>query len=161
MNYKEVLETIRKSELEVLIKYPILKLDGKVVKKRKLSEFLTILINEYLVNYRTLSAETNVLTDVKNLHRSTKDIFLITKYYFPKVKLEKVIYTLCDLMNDSKISILRCTNIGQHIWFSNNCPKRHINYGWNVANQHIDSKLNNLTMRDYKTFYDKYETKNK
>ena len=56
---------------------------------------------------------------ISGRNRSTHDIFLLCKYYFPEITLEEVIYTLVDLNENLKISTLQCPHISARVWYAN------------------------------------------
>ena len=53
-------------------------------------------------------------------NRSTHDIFLLSKYYFPEITLEEVICELVNLNENLKIYSLQCPHISARVWYKNN-----------------------------------------
>lgn len=159
MNYKEIIEHLNKKEDELLLNYPLLIIDGKVNSKVNLKKFLQILINNYVNYYDTLNSITKIKTDDKELHRSTKDLFLICKYYKPKTTLISIIYNLCKLSDERLIANLPCGNIDQRVWFNKEMPfsRGHHDYKFiDLYEKRID-KIIELDFKTIKQFYKEYE----
>ena len=100
-------------------------------------------------------------------NRSTHDLFLLCRHYFPEITLLQVIQDLVWLNENFKISTLQCPNISARVWFSYvteyETPKEPISHYDRIHGKDEDGiykkrkvQTNGLNYLDLKQIYEYY-----
>jgi hypothetical protein len=126
----------------------LLKMDCVIEKHKTYKDFLIALIDNYVNYHKTLSVETGKVTDTEELHRSTMDLYKISKFYYPRLMFHELIYTLVDLVNTNKIATTDCDDIKQTTWYTFDDE-----FNRNYCNQ----KFENINFIDKKTALNRKE----
>lgn len=94
-----------------------------VQKEDRLKVLLDQLINYYFIVCETWKVEDNTVACEKDKHRSLHDIYLIAKYYWQKYtetledfSLEKVIFTLIELVDSGIVHTMYCGTTYQRVY---------------------------------------------
>lgn len=95
-----------------------LKLRDFEKKEESVQEFIVNLIKKYNKTYYTLDAETDTIQCSPGCRRSLGDIYRITSYYYPKVRLRTVISTLVNncSVHESDLKSIVCGNIDKRVY---------------------------------------------
>lgn len=93
----------------------------KTLRKRKetLQEFLTIFFEEWNLDKDTIYVATQDVQTIAGKRRSLGDIYMICKYYYPKVTLEEIIRILYTVLPTALRGFCscKCSQIQKRVWF--------------------------------------------
>jgi hypothetical protein len=116
-----------------LLKKNLLYLQGlnkKLFKSKRLSfkRGLLYIINQNF-DRKTLYASHYHLQCIKGRRRSSGDLFLIMRYYYPEITYKDIRYCLFELLNNHKIKTSYCFDINKRVFYKNS-KNRVIFYCW-------------------------------
>ena len=119
MNYK-IQELEKKLKTQKTL-YLIDLYDEKEYKKKrnvKTSNFVKLLISKLFPTHTTYEEGINDKVQCKwNKNRSLTDIYLTTRHYYKRAKLEEIMKTLVYMtINDNKKGVLWCPNIKKRVF---------------------------------------------
>jgi hypothetical protein len=130
----------------------------------KFKDFLLYLLDNLVVQNRTYFANTSIPQCEVGMHRSTKEIFLLCRYYFPRVTLKKTILTLMKLLDEDLIDSVYCGGIKKRTWYQLGSRGYSTdstdldNYNEDEEQEHKDENMTDFglyTIFDYIEFYNK------
>jgi len=121
----------------------------------KIEEFIVKLLKEHIPKYSTYCINNGVLDTVANKNRSFEDIFRITKYYYPEIKLNEL-YAILMLMvhntEETGIRTLCCGSIHK-ITFFHKTIRDYSNYpddgSTDISLEITNKNLNNIFTKNY------------
>lgn len=87
-----------------------------VISSNNLKSFLQRFFEEYNHRHATFNSKTRERICGSGRRRSIGDLYLISKYYFPKITLDILITTLIELMNEEKITVSKCSDIKKYVF---------------------------------------------
>lgn len=107
------------TEEEFLIDYPNknkkLELQDFVLTEERFEDFISNFIKKYNLKYYTISREGEKVEEITGLdkNRSVEEVFVLTKFYFPKVTLSEYLDFLIAYSNDGRhgVMIFWCCDI--------------------------------------------------
>jgi hypothetical protein len=143
-------------EVDLLENNNLLKIQGVDVIELSLEDAIVYMVNDLVVNFNTLDAVTGEIQCVFDKHRSTKDLYLIMKYYFLDITLDVLAYHLVDLALQDKIYSMHCKGIKARTWFTTKQSSNHINPGLNY-----NADFDTIYRLDYLKFHEECNQMNK
>ena len=95
---------------------PAICLESREVNDKTVDCFIKNFLTEYNRKNRTIEVESKRVVTGAYRSRSIRDIYLLSKHYFPEVTLADVAQILADLLGND-IFCLHCKDVGQIVFF--------------------------------------------
>jgi hypothetical protein len=104
----------------------------------------------------TLYAKTDVIQCFYGRNRSLKDLYCLTKYYFPTVTLRQVELVLKSLIFSAIIDFMHCSDVKDIVFFTNERIEERNKYKMPViklTNGKYDIEIINAELKEVKDFF--------
>lgn len=159
MSIEEILKIIKENE-QYHLSEDAFKLEKEVPSENlsSLKEFIKWFIdsaNAYGSN-GTIYVHNNESQCRPGANRSTGDIFILCRYYFPDCTLEDVIFHLVELNETKLIETLHCGDIDKRVWYrTTSTTREYVTSDYDRSNSYrINKQTNGLSYNELKQFYE-------